>query len=262
MLNFGIPTLIESPDMKDCAKICNELGLQFVELNMNLPQYEPEMIDIPRIRSVARDYGIFYTLHLDENLNPWDFNVHVQEAYTQTVIDSIRIAKELDITVLNMHLVSGVYFTLPDKRVYLFDVFREHYLDTVRAFRDKCHEAIGDSGVKICIENTAGYPAYQQAALDALLESPVFGLTLDIGHNHGSGYMDEPFITDRIGRLEHMHIHDAVGKRDHLVLGSGDIDLQKYFTMAKNNIQTAVIETKTLESLRTSIPWMRENIVL
>ena len=262
MLNFGIPTLIESPDMKDCAKICNELGLQFVELNMNLPQYEPDMIDIPRIRSVARDYNVFYTLHLDENLNPWDFNVHVQEAYTQTVIDSIRVAQALDISVLNMHLVSGVYFTLPDKRVYLFDVFREHYLDTVRAFRDKCHEAIGDSGVKICIENTAGYPAYQQAALDVLLESPVFGLTLDIGHNHGSGYMDEPFITDRIGRLEHMHIHDAVEKRDHLVLGSGDIDLQKYFTMAKNNIQTAFIETKTLESLRTSIPWMRENIVL
>ena len=262
MLDFGIPTLIESPDMKDCAKICNELGLQFIELNMNLPQYEPEMIDIPRIRSVARDYGVYYTLHLDENLNPWDFNAAVQEAYTHTVIESIRIAKELDITVLNMHLVYGVYFTLPDKRVYLFDVFREHYLDTVRAFRDRCHEAVGNSGIKICIENTAGYPTFQRAALDALLESPVFGLTLDIGHNHGSEYMDEPFITERIGRLTHMHIHDAVGKRDHLVLGSGDIDLQKYFTMANDHIETAVIETKTLESLRASIPWMRENIRL
>jgi len=262
MLDFGIPTLIESPDMKDCAKICNELGLQFIELNMNLPQYEPEMIDIPRIRSVARDYGVYYTLHLDENLNPWDFNVRVQEAYTQTVIDCIHVAQKLDISVLNMHLVYGVYFTLPDKRVYLFDVFRNHYLDTVRTFRDRCHEAAGDSGIKICIENTAGYPAFQRDALDVLLESPVFGLTLDIGHNHGSEYMDEPFITDRIDRLTHMHIHDAVGKRDHLVLGSGDIDLQKYFTMANDHIQTAVIETKTLESLRTSIPWMRENIVL
>lgn len=262
MINYGIPTLIESPDMKSCAKLCNELDLQFVELNMNLPQYQPDMIDIPRIKSVARDYNIFYTLHLDENLNPWDFNVRVQDAYTQTVIDCIRVAQELDISVLNMHLVYGVYFTLPDRRVYLFDVFREHYLDTVRAFRDKCHEAAGDSGIKICIENTAGYLAFQRAALDVLLESPVFGLTLDIGHNHGSEYTDEPFITDRIDRLEHMHIHDAIGKRDHLVLGSGDIDLQKYFTMANDHIRTAVIETKTLESLRTSIPWMRENIIL
>lgn len=262
MLNFGIPTLIESPDMKDCAKLCNELGLQFVELNMNLPQYEPDVIDISRVRRVARDYDIFYTLHLDENLNPWDFNGHVQEAYTRTVLDCIHVAQKLDISVLNMHLVYGVYFTLPDKRVYLFDVFRSHYLDTVRAFRDKCESAIGNSGVKILIENCAGYPKYQQAALDVLLESPAFGLTLDIGHNHGSEYMDEPFITERIDRLAHMHIHDAIGKRDHMVLGEGDIDLQKYFSMAKSHVETAVIETKTVESLRKSIPWMRENIKL
>lgn len=262
MINYGIPTLIESPDMKSCARLCNKLGLQFVELNMNLPQYEPDMIDIPRIRSVARDYDIFYTLHLDENLNPWDFNVHVQEAYTRTVIDCIRVARELDISILNMHLVSGVYFTLPEKRVYLFDVFREHYLDTVRAFRDKCHEAIDDSGIKICIENTSGYPPYQRTALDILLESPAFGLTLDIGHNHGTGYMDEPYITDHIERLTHMHIHDAIGKRDHLVLGTGEIDLPKYFDMANANLQNAVIETKTVDSLFKSTAWMRENHLL
>ena len=262
MLNFGIPTLIESPDMKDCARICNDLGLQFVELNMNLPQYEPETLDIPMVRSVAREHNIFYTLHLDENLNPWDFNTAVRDAYTHTVLECIRIAKQLDVSILNMHMVYGVYFTLPEKRVYLFDAFMDHYLDTVRIFRDKCHEAIGDSGVKICIENCGGYPPFQRAALDVLLESPAFALTLDIGHNHGAGYMDESFITERIGRLAHMHIHDAVGKRDHLVLGSGEIDLQKYFTMANDHIRTAVIETKTLESLKASIPWMRKNIML
>jgi hypothetical protein len=32
--------------------------------------------------------------------------------------------------------------------------------------------------------------------------------------------------------------------------------------MAKSHVETAVIETKTVESLRKSIPWMRENIKL
>ena len=93
--------------------------------------------------------------------------------------------------------------------------------------------------------------------LDVLLESPVFGLTLDIGHNHGTEYMDEPFITGHIDRLTHMHIHDAIGKRDHLVLGDGDIDLQKYFDMANTHLKNAVIETKTVDSLYKSTEWMR-----
>ena len=40
MLQFGMPTLIELDDLEDAMKLCNELGLSFVELNMNLPQYQ------------------------------------------------------------------------------------------------------------------------------------------------------------------------------------------------------------------------------
>lgn len=37
MLEIGMPTLIELPDIDASANLCHELGLQFVELNMNLP---------------------------------------------------------------------------------------------------------------------------------------------------------------------------------------------------------------------------------
>ena len=44
-MDFGMPALIELPALEDCAKLCRELGLQFVELNMNLPQYQTDRID-------------------------------------------------------------------------------------------------------------------------------------------------------------------------------------------------------------------------
>lgn len=37
MIDIGMPTLIELPEIEDCAALCSKLGLQFVELNMNLP---------------------------------------------------------------------------------------------------------------------------------------------------------------------------------------------------------------------------------
>ena len=47
-------------------------------------------------------------------------------------------------------------------------------------------------------------------ALDLLLESPVFALTFDIGHNHGIGGRDEGIILQRRERLRHFHFHDGV----------------------------------------------------
>lgn len=71
-MDFGMPALIELPALEDCAKLCRELGLQFVELNMNLPQYQTDRIDRDRLRKICEEYGIYFTLHLDENLNPTD----------------------------------------------------------------------------------------------------------------------------------------------------------------------------------------------
>ena len=74
MIDLGMPALIELPEPEDCGALCQELGLQFVELNMNLPQYQPDRIDKDRLRKIREEYGIYFTIHLDENLNPADFN--------------------------------------------------------------------------------------------------------------------------------------------------------------------------------------------
>lgn len=93
MLELGMPTLIERPEPEDCARLCRELGLQFVELNMNLPLYQPDRMDIAKLEAVSRQYGIYYTIHLDENLDVGDFNPYVAQAYARTVRETIAIAK-------------------------------------------------------------------------------------------------------------------------------------------------------------------------
>lgn len=259
-MDFGIPTLIELPEPEDCARLCRELGLQFIELNMNLPQYQPDRVDTAELRDLRERYGVYYTLHLDENLNPCDFNPRVAEAYIRTVEESVRLAKTLEIPVLNMHLSRGVYFTMPEKKIFLFDVYRNQYLSSIKAFRDCCEAEIGPAGIRICVENSDGFTDFHQEALDLLLESPVFGLTFDIGHNHSIGGRDEALILQRRERLCHFHFHDGMGKKNHLPLGTGEIDIEKYLALAKSSGGRIVLETKTAAGLKESVRWVRTAI--
>ena len=53
----------------ECVSLCKELRLDFIELNMNLPQYQLEQIDIRSLQETADKYNHLYTIHLDENLD-------------------------------------------------------------------------------------------------------------------------------------------------------------------------------------------------
>ena len=254
---FGMPTLIELDAVEACATLCKELGLHFVELNMNLPQYQLNRIDVPYFKEIAEKYSIFYTIHLDENLDVSDFNPYIADGYRRTVMETVALAKELEVPVLNMHLSKGVYFTLPEQKVYLFEQYRALYLKSIEEFIDLCQAAIGSSKIKICVENCDGFRDFQKEALDILLESPVFGLTYDIGHDHGCGGVDAYYILARRDKLCHMHMHDAVGKKNHMALGTGEMDIGKSLTLVAEQNCRVVLETKTVEGLKKSAQWVR-----
>lgn len=260
MIDIGMPTLIELSEIEDCAALCSKLGLQFVELNMNLPQYQTISLDTDRLEAAANRYGIYFTIHLDENLNVSDFNPFIAQAYTRTVLETIRIARRLNIPVLNMHLSEGVYFTLPDRKIFLYEQYREQYLQSIRLFRETCENNIGASNLKICIENSSGYTDFQLLALDLLLESTVFALTFDIGHDYCINHKDEPIIISRRDRLHHFHFHDATAGKNHLPLGAGEIDLKKYLRLALQCHARLVLETKTVEGLERSAEWMKAHL--
>ena len=258
-MDFGMPTLLETKTLGDCAALCGELGLQFIELNMNLPQYQLDHIDSSAFCDIARRYGIYYTIHLDENMNPCDFNPLVRKAYVQTALQTIEIAKELKAPIVNMHLHHGVHFKLPGEKVYLFDAYLDAYLGSMLAFRDACEKAVGDSGITICVENTDGHHhQFTQKAIALLLESKAFALTYDIGHNFCMGGGDERIILQNKDRLRHMHMHDAAGEKCHLALGDGEIDIPKYVALASALDLRVVLETKTMDALRRSVAYIRE----
>ena len=253
-------TLIEINDLEETMKLCSELNLQFIEINMNLPQYQLSTLEkIEYFQELKYKYGLFYTIHLDENLNICDFNPLVAKSYMETVNRTINVAKKLYIPILNMHMNHGVHFTLPDRKVNLFEEYNVSYLEGIIRFRDMCENTIGNSDIYICIENTNGFTNYEKEAIEVLLQSKAFALTWDIGHSNSTDNIDEPFIMLHKKRLQHFHIHDSSNKLDHLILGTGEINLEQRLNLAKEYNCTSVIEVKTEEALRQTVKWLIRN---
>ena len=157
-MDFGMPTLIEIPDLEQSAALCRRLGLKFMEINMSFPQYQPECLDADRLLELKEKYGIYFTVHIDESLDPACVNAGVAQAYLDTMLETVALAKKAGIPVLNMHLQRGVYVTLPGG-AHIYAENQDFYLGKMREFRDRVTEAIGSSDVMVCVENTDGATA-------------------------------------------------------------------------------------------------------
>lgn len=258
-MKFGMPTLIEFGSVEECAEYASRLGLDFVEINMSFPNYNVDSLDVESLNAIAKKYGVFYTFHAEETLNPFDFTKCVSECYLEVTRRCIRIAKAVGAPLINMHLQKGVYATLPDKVVLLYEAYIDTYLQRVRDFIRVVEEEIGESDLKITIENvdTTYFLDFQLKSLELFMNSRVFALTLDVGHDCCLEGKDRHVFEKYKDRLMHMHLHDSDGSHAHLPLGEGVIDVPITLSMLKPDA-TCLIEVKTAEGLDISVKYLKE----
>src|SRR5690554_5908876 len=223
-MRLGLPTLVKLKKLEDQIKLCKELKLDFIELNMNLPQFNTENLMKIDFKSHYKE-GIDFTIHLPEEMDLGSFEPYVRKSYVNLVKRVINIIPE-NVNKLNMHLHKGVYFTLPDQKVYLYNEYEEQFkANLYNSFREILSLA-KSKGIDICIENTGDFSKtyIQHALVDVLKEENVF-LTWDVGHDAASGFLDTAFIKKNKSKIKHIHLHDAREKKNHLELYTGNLNI-------------------------------------
>ena len=256
-MKYGMPTLLEFENIETNVKYAQSLGLDFIEINCNVPEFQVDAMDHIALKKLSESSGLSFTFHLDEFMSITDPNTKISDAYIQSVINSIEFAKKANIDSLTMHFINGVVFTLPEKKVYVYEKYTEYYLERLNIFRTRVTEAIGDSKVRINIENVGGFEPYMRKGIELLLESPVFGLTYDCGHNHRYDHKDWDFLQKHSARINHMHVHDCKGKNDHQPFGTGDLNIPEEIAFASRSASKAVIEVKTASALSETVKTLR-----
>ena len=252
----GIPTLMEYSDPDALTGFCAEQGFDFVEMNMTFPWFQPDRITADTIRKLKQKYGVGFTVHLHDQVNPFEFSPDLRQGSLENIRWAMRLARETNLSRINMHLLTGTYSSINGVKTYLYAHCPDIYLGYVRAFRDLAAKELADCDTVFCIENTSGFQPFHRQAVRLLLESERFGLTFDTGHSFRTGGADERFILENKNRVCHFHIHDCDAKANHLGFGDGQLDVTRYLKMAKDLGATVVAEVKESGALIRSKKYM------
>jgi sugar phosphate isomerase/epimerase len=251
---MGMPALIELSSVEENALLCQDLDLDFVELNMNMPYCFPQNLDPGQVRRLAGELGIDLTMHMPDDTDLGSLHPPVRQGTLDRSMEALDWAIDAELRLLNFHINPGIYFTLPKHRVWIFDKFYDQFRDNLVGAFSTLLDKANAHGVKLSVENVCNFDLpFIERVLEDLVRLPGFHLTWDVGHDAKTGYKERPVLLRHEDRLAHMHLHDYDGKSDHQVLFTGEIDVIGMVLFAQAHHMSVVLETKTIDSLVLSV---------
>jgi sugar phosphate isomerase/epimerase len=254
-----MPALIEYSSLEVNVALCSRLGFDFIELNMNMPYSFPENLPPEKIREAAAKYGIEFTMHAHDEVDLASFHESVREGHIKRCAQALEWCAESGAKLFNLHINPGVYFTLPDRRVWIFDQYRDRFKETLVESMAYLIDLGKSNGVTVCAENSSNFQLpFITEALEDLVKLDGFHITWDTGHDAKVAYAERPVLMRHKDHIAHMHLHDYDGKSDHQVLMSGEIDVPGMLKFARERKARVLIETKTALSLQQSMERLRQ----
>lgn len=122
-MKFGMPTMIEYNTIEENVKLAKRLNLSFVELNMDLPY----CILSDKLKDFAREYDIEFTIHLSEKLDVGELDNDIRNAYLKKIEAIVERGVQLNIKKYNLHLDPGIHFSLPNKKIFIYEKYLDEY---------------------------------------------------------------------------------------------------------------------------------------
>lgn len=251
---YGMPTLIEMAEIEPTVHLCQGLGLSFIELNMNMPEFCPESMPARRLRKITESTGVEFTVHMPDDTDLASFHDPIREGHVKRFGETARWAADAGARLINLHMSPGIYFTLPDRKVWIYERYYDKFVGNLVEAYGKIIDYARDYDLLVCTENTMNFNIpFIARAIDDLCRLSGFYLTWDIGHDARTGYKEREVLMRHEDRIRHMHLHDYNGVSDHQVPFTGQVDIPAALEFAKARRATVLVETKTKESLAESV---------
>lgn len=257
-MRLGMPTLIEYNTVLDNVKLAKELGLSFVELNLDLPYCKLN----DELKQLSLENNIEFTVHLSEKLDVGELDNDLRRAYLKKIETVIQKGAKLNIRKYNLHLDPGIHFSLPDRKIFIYEKYLDEYK---RSLYESCIFLNGLAkkfDVEIMFENVK-LPNYLKEGFMIVGSFERLFFTLDMGHDLKNNSGAEEFFLDyNSKKIKHVHIHDFDGKSDHIALGSGFLDAFKKMKLIRKLGVYAVIEVKEKDELVKSVEFLRNKKIV
>ena len=251
---IGIPTLLEIPSLEGTVDLCRDLGLSILEVNMTRPEFLPKSLHKQKILDFASTQGMEFTLHLPEEMDLGTFHDPIRDAWLDYLKNTIQWAYDSGIKLATMHLPNGIYYTLPDRKEWLYEKYKAEYLKRMISSFETIFNRM-PNGFQLCIENCGNF---HLPFIKAVIDNINIGLTWDVGHDAEADYCDKQYLESNSNKIHHVHLHDVSNGKAHKELFTGEIDIDSIINFIVSNGIKAIVEVKTVDSLRKSISKLRD----
>ncbi|MDO4621397.1 MAG: sugar phosphate isomerase/epimerase family protein [Eubacteriales bacterium] len=244
--NIYFSGLLETVDMQQLLKKTGA-GLETIQFGVsdNLDNYKETM---QKEKELLKRYGDpAVTVHgpfLD--LNPMCYDRMVRDITMLRFNQAYEAAQELEADRIVFHscMVPTVYYLYgwAERMAEFFNRFME-----------------GKKGIPVCMENVLDRECIPFLEVAEQVESPDFGICLDLGHAWCySNHTIEEWVDLLKGKIRHVHLHDNDRTADqHRALGNGTVPWEEAVRILQGQRQeiTWTIENNTLEDAELS--WNR-----
>ena len=251
-MKLGMPILYEYNSIKENIDLAKKLGLDFIELNLNFGYCRNEMENFQELEKLIKESNLEFTIHFYDEADFATYN-EVVDAYLILLDKYLNLSKNMNIKLVNVHLNIGPIVTISGERNYIYEKEYNLYIERLINNLKKAEDIASKYNVKLVIENIE-IPEYLiNTYLD--LNKNGFSFNYDIGHDYTSTKALEKLIEKENFKFLEFHIHDAKGKKCHLSIGDGEINIQKFKDLAKDSY--VVLEVKSSEEIIASVDKFR-----
>lgn len=248
---YGMPTLLEFESLKENIQLCNILGLDFIEINLNFPYCDYLINDPAELSELLRTNNLFATIHMPEEINLASFNKRIRETHLSVFEDVCKWGVEFGCNKITFHLNEGIIVTLPHGKVALNNQYESLVISHLRDSFELLSELQSKYGVSFCLENTT-FSDMSEQVFEIAADYGI-GNTFDIGHDAKNGFGAGIYYKDNQEMVRHIHLHDYDGKSDHLELFKGGLDIKSVIEYAEEKSLSVVIEVKSRDELESSV---------
>lgn len=244
---IGMPILYEYNSLEENIKLAKNLGLDFVELNLNFDYCRQEM-EQGIAAELLKKYELMGTLHFYDEA---DFATYpeIVKAYFGLLKKYIKLGKNY-LKNINIHLNVGPIVTIAGVKNYLYEKEYDTYIERLTKNLKKVETYCKKYNIQMVLENVVAPKFIVRTFSDLAKKGFVFNY--DAGHDNNDDYHIRDIHENLI--FKEMHIHDGNGKTCHLAIGDGEMDIKYFKDIAIKNDAFVVIEVKSSKDLIKSIP--------
>ena len=245
-----MPILVEFHSLSENIDLCKKLNLDFIELNLDIPYCFIDRLDTNSLKNNN------FTIHLSEKFDVGELNNSLRNFYLNEIEKIISFGIKYNIFKYNLHLDPGIHFSLPNKKIFIYEEYIDDYL---RAYEDSCNilsKLANKYNATILFENVK-VESYTLKVIDIIAKYDNLFFTLDLGHNIRYGNLAKEKFMEYSNKIKHIHLHDFNGSKDHQELFTGLLNIKEELNFCKQHNLDVLIEVKRKEELINSVNKLR-----